>query len=546
MRRAILIVLATLVPATVTAQDLPDGAQAPDEQAAPVEEGDAPVETPDAAETVPVEAPARIDEPVPQALPANTNDGAGEGGAAKPPPSDESPIPEQSLDQFLSMAMQNAAVLDEHAAKIRKAEWQQYRAKWAWGPKLRNDTTVAPVPANADPDDFGANVDEFFSLDIGPYIRQSTTIIVPVYTFGRINVARELAGLGVDSAELQRERATRDLEYQVKRAYYSAQLSNSFQTLLGEGTGIIKEKLAEMDEARDFGEADFDTADFRKLQVFDAELDSRVLDNQKLNDIATAGLKYFTDYRGLVNAGEIDTDAEPVPLQELPAYIDLAKTHRSELRLLDHAVEARELQLKLERRNYYPNVFVAANLGTGWSTEELALQRICREPSPGAQCVDTDDLYSRPFSDPLNFFSFGIALGVRWEFDFWQRHGKLNEVKAQNDEVLAQRRRALGAIVLEIKKLHTDARVALEKVAVTERRLEAARRWRDQFGLTMQTGGGDIKDAVDPLKAYFEARALHLQARYDYLVARAALAQGVGLPTLQSELNESASTSSDD
>ena len=55
----------------------------------------------------------------------------------------------------------------------------------------------------------------------------------------------------------------------------------------------------------------------------------------------------------------------------------------------------------------------------------------------------------------------------------------------------------------------------------------------------MQTGGGDIKDAVDPLKAHFEARALHLQARYDYLVARAALAQALGVANLE-ELNSSA------
>jgi outer membrane protein TolC len=48
----------------------------------------------------------------------------------------------------------------------------------------------------------------------------------------------------------------------------------------------------------------------------------------------------------------------------------------------------------------------------------------------------------------------------------------------------------------------------------------------------MQSGGADMKDAVDPLKAYYEARALHLEARYNYLVSRAELAKAIGVPSL--------------
>jgi outer membrane protein TolC len=121
---------------------------------------------------------------------------------------------------------------------------------------------------------------------------------------------------------------------------------------------------------------------------------------------------------------------------------------------------------------------------------------------------------------------------MRWDFDFPQAYGQYREAGALNDEVLAQRERALGAIALEIEKVWTDASNARRKVEITDRRLDAARRWRDQFGLGMQQGGGNIEDAVDPLKAFFEAKALNLQARFEYLVARAELAKAVGVPDL--------------
>ena len=147
--------------------------------------------------------------------------------------------------------------------------------------------------------------------------------------------------------------------------------------------------------------------------------------------------------------------------------------------------------------------------------------------------MDTDDLRSRPDNNPLNFLSYSIGLGMRWDFDFWQLRGGLKEVEAKQRALASQKRRALGAIDLEIAKQHAALVAGHQKVEITERRLQAARRWRDQFGLKIQAGAANIDDAVDPLKAFFEATALHLQARYDYLVATAEMAKIVGLVRLK-------------
>ena len=163
----------------------------------------------------------------------------------------------------------------------------------------------------------------------------------------------------------------------------------------------------------------------------------------------------------------------------------------------------------------------------GWSTEDVAPSSVCREI--GGECTDTSDLFARPSSNPLNFLSFTIGLGLRWEFDYWQLRGKSREADAVDRRTSAQASRAVAAIAFEVEKLWNDASEARQRVDVTERRLTAARRWRDQFGLKLETGGADLKDSVDPLRAYFESKALHLQARFDFLVAHAALTKGCGL-----------------
>lgn len=437
-----------------------------------------------------------------------------------------------TLAEMLEAAAQNAAVIQEHTARMEKAHWQQYRAKWAAGPKMRSETGFAPVPANAKPDAFGQNIDEFLALDIGPYVRQKFSVLFPVYTFGRINTIKALAALGVDAAALERDKAARDVQYQVRRAFYSLQLSTAFDALLEEGSALIKENLVKMEDARDFGEGDFDIKDFRKLQVFDAEVDGRVLQNRQLYGIAEAGLGYFTGVTEDVEVAALSIDAELPELGSLATYLDQARQTRPDFALLDSAVRARELQVKLARRDGMPNIFIGAELGIGWSTENPALTPVCRRVTADADCTTTSDLFALPYSNPLNFLSFGVALGMRWDFDYWQQRGKVKEALAQQQEVHAQQKRAIGAIELEVEKIWRDAHTALELVSVTQRRLDAARRWRDQLGLSMQSGAGNIKDAVEPLQAYFEAQVLHLQARYDYLVARAALAQAVGVDQL--------------
>lgn len=437
-----------------------------------------------------------------------------------------------SLKSVTTLALRNAAVIREFEAKLQKAKWQEYRANWAWAPSIKTTTFFAPVPEKAEVGSFASNLDQYLALNVGPFVRFKAELGIPIYTFGKISTAQELAEIGVDVAKMKQEEARLDVLYQVRRAYHSIQLANEFQALLDEGSSILKPKLETMEEDREFGEADFSTEDFRKVQIFDAEFDSRILDNKKLNDIASAGLRYFTGIEGDFGVKKVNPDEAPAELAALERYKDVAAVMRPDWRMLREAVRARGLQVEMAKSNIYPDIAFGTTVTLGWSTEEISLESVCRRPTPTSECVDTNDLFARPYGNPFSQFSVNFGLIMKWDVNYWQLRGKLGEAEADLATTQAQYDRARGGIELEIEKLYVDASSALERLRVQERRLEAARRWRDQFGLSVQTAGTDISKGIDPLKAFFESKALQLQARYEYQVARAALAKGIGVAEL--------------
>lgn len=472
-----------------------------------------------------------------ETAPAESAEEAAEAEEAAPaadevqPEEEASAAPVYSLEDLLNLASKNAAVIEEHRAKIERAEWQEYRAHRAWTPKIEATTLLAPVPADADPSRFDNNLDEILNFNIGPFIRQSVRVVMPVYTFGRIATAKELAALGLDVAKVQAEQARQDHFFQLKQAYYGYQLSQAFAEMLKEGDKLVKENLERMEDEFDFGEATFDTADLRRLQIFNAELDGRILDNARLGDLTEAAIQYLAGVKGDLRVPEIEEDAELPGLATLERYWELAMEHRPEIVQLNRAVKARELAVKLEKRNYLPNIFLAADFGVGWSTEDVAMQRVCR--MIGDTCVNDETLFTRPYSNPFHSLTFGVALGASWQLDIFGTYGKVQETHAQYDETLAQRERALGALRLEITKKHREAMDNLRKIEIQSRALSAARSWRNQFGARLHVGRGtNMKDAIDPLRAYYEARVSYLEARHNYLVSRAALARAIGLHSI--------------
>ncbi len=444
------------------------------------------------------------------------------------------------LDEVLEKAREHAALQAEMEAGEDLARATRSRADRARWPRLEAQSLLAPVPANADPSRIDANIDEILGLSIGPFFQQTVRIVVPIYTFGRISTVQELGELGVDVASLKRRRAVDDHLLETRRAYYGRQLSTSFAEILAEGAQLVTETLEQMEADRAFGEAEFGTADLRRLQIFDAEIEVMALDNERLYDLTGAALRHLTDQDTDLRVPPLDAAVADVDLHDLSTYQAAARSHRHELRLIQQAVQARRIEEDLARRQIYPNIFVAGDFRFGWSTEDPALQPVCRRLEPEGLCIDDDTLFARPWANPFDTLNLGVSLGMRWDFQPGDFRGRYRQAQARHSQMEARRQQVVAGVELEIEQTWRRAYDARRRIDIEERRLEAARRWRHQEGLSADLSGeDDIKELIDPIRHFYEAKIAYLEATHAYLVARAELGRAVGVQSLSDVDTES-------
>ncbi len=406
---------------------------------------------------------------------------------------------------------------------------RQDEADWAYAPKFELTSALTAVPAEADFNEVGTNLESFFELDIGPLSTSSLKVLVPIYSFGKLAAAVDLAELGVDQAALETEEQRLKIITQIREAYYSVQLGKTIQATMADGLAIMQEEIERLNEAREFGDEEVDVVALRKLQMTEADIAARLVDNDRLIRLAKASLGVLVQLDpAAFDVPAFDEDVDTSVLLPLARYQSLALEHRVDLNLLSKAVRARELQVDLAFADFLPDVFFALDFSLGVSTEEAPNQKGFVVAEGGNLPLEVE-----PLSDPYNFTRLGFVVGLRLKLDPANQTFKYKEAKAKLAETRALQEAAIGGVALDIEKSWVEADDERRKIEILDRKFKAADRWRKQVAVSFESGGASLNDFLLPLKAYYEARLSLLAARYSFRVAMAKLGQKVGLTDVE-------------
>jgi outer membrane protein TolC len=131
--------------------------------------------------------------------------------------------------------------------------------------------------------------------------------------------------------------------------------------------------------------------------------------------------------------------------------------------------------------------------------------------------------------DPLNTYTGGLGLALRWDMDFGRRLGELAESRAELAKLQSEAAEAERGVRLEVEKLAREALDARTMVDVQHEAMTAARGWVIAKTDLYENGLAEINDVLTGLVAFFQARMDHLKAIYDYDVAVANLERATGL-----------------
>ena len=342
--------------------------------------------------------------------------------------------------------------------------------------------------------------------DFSPALAAGIEGAIPVWTFGKLQGARDAARAGVRAAETQRLRTRADLRYQVRRAFYGLAFALDTQQMLDEGLPRIEQALKRLEEKLDAGDADANESDRYRVATVIAEIRARRAEAEHMARSATSALEALTGRDG-VSIPECPLAPLAFVPGELDTYRSDAQAHRPELLILSAALDARHAELDVARARYFPDIAIALGAETQYA--------------PGR----TPDAYYTQW-----FLAAGIV--ARWDLDFPGHAFREERALQKSLELENQRQAALDGTRVEVSDRYAAVVDALARAKAWDEGHRDARRWFISAAQNHQLGVLPIEDLVDAVTAYFRARFARLQALFDLNTAVAALELVVGSPLL--------------
>ena len=439
------------------------------------------------------------------------------------------------LDEILDLARKGNPGLAAGEQATAGIEAQLLEAKRAWMPTGELNSLLAQAPritctglqntdVNGKPitaeqncvqtEAIGTNSSGFLNAitPAGVFTRTELKLVQPIYTFGKISAGVSAAESGVKASQSRQFGLVADLDLNVRKAYWGAKLALEILDTLKEASGYLDTAQKKIEDELSEGTGDASVTDRLRLRTMRADIDGRILEAQRMADLARSGLRTLI---GPDAPSDLDVDSEPLDVvtisdRPLQRYEDEALASRPEVKALDHMVAAKRALAELESRRQYPDIVLIGTAAYAY-----------------ASSVDTPQ--NAYFNDPFHSLGAGIAAGFHMPLDLGVKNAHAAKLHAEAKEAEQKRREALNGIAFEVEKANTELIEAGKRTKVMQKGEKAGRQWIAAVAQNIAVGVAEAKDFSDALLAFFQARVRYLQSMYDYNIAAAALTRATGV-----------------
>lgn len=423
-----------------------------------------------------------------------------------------------TLPMLIERARANDHRVKEAQAQLQVFQAKYQAAKWAWFPAIDSYVAFAGPTPEAKNDGLGGppttKATLMYDLDFGtPGVttRAGAQGVMPIFTFGKLDALEEAGKKGVEAGEALESRAEDEAELQVAQAFYGYCLAQS-------GARVAKETLEKLDDARKTLERlraeeseQVTQMDVYKIDYYRGLVQAQVVAAENGGRFALAAIRLLIAAKPgeAIEIVEEKLDDNDGTLPPVDSYFAMAEQFRPELKAIAAGIGAREQEVLIRERMFYPDLGIAGFFRWAWTTNTT------RQYSPFAY-------------DPFNDLSAGLFLVASYKWDFPQKSAQLAESRAELHKMQHQRDLLAGAVRMEIEKAWGDTQAGLargEKLAQAER---DARRWATAAFTAFDIGTGDTRELVDAFTAYATSSLQHAQADYDVKIGLRTLARAVG------------------
>lgn len=420
-----------------------------------------------------------------------------------------------TLDEALSLAEERAPTLAIARSETETAILRRFQAKMERVPQITLTAAAGPGPIGVDRVRADGSVEEEIRFIGGITLGGEARIVVPVSTFGKVKLAKELAEMGIDAAELAEDVARLEARYEAYRAFTGLQWFYRMAPVIAEVEGRMAQAKEMLEDRLDDGDFTARTS-LRQLTIFSAEIVKMRGDLNQVGFLAQQAMRLVL---GLPEDTPV-TEFEELQLRsdDLPAVatlVEYAQQHRPDYRRLQIAVDAADQAVRLQRRMGTPNAFFQARGGVIYTPTV--------DGAPGFTVIQ----------NRFNDLNGEIMLGLRWDIQPGRQRAAVLLAEQRAQTVRAQQQGAVVGLELQIREAHMNAQQQLELVIAQNDARRAAEAWLNTRALQFDQGLASFEDLVDPLKAYYESLAAYFEAllRYKLHVANLGMLVGWDDPT---------------
>ncbi len=471
-------------------------------QASPVARADAPPAT---RADAPPATPA-------VAQPPKTDDAGGFGDPAENAPATIA-AHRYTLTECLVLADCNFPNLWAARARLSYAHAQLEEAKWTpwfnW--TAQSSFGVAPTLSGTvlfpQSNQQQRNITTLGNLQ--PFVGYGVSGVVPLYTFGKIETAREAAEANVRVSEWDQEKWRQSMRMDVRRAYYGVQLARDAREVfsdalerLDKGIQGVKDKIAK-------GDPNVTDIDRLRLEEFRQEVLSQSLAGPKGEAYAIAALRFMTGVQTNFDVPDEPLKRPDRPLVSIAQYLEAARVLRPDVNMARAGIVARRALVEFNRAKLFPDI------GLGAGADFIS--------TPAA--VPQNNVWA---ADGWNHFYYYFGFGLKWSLDLLPQEARIQQAESQFEETRALERLALGNAMLEVEKAYADAVEAKAREETWDKAEHIAKQWISTVQDHIDLGTWDEKSLLEPLRSYAGARGQHLYALMDYNVSLSSLALASG------------------
>ncbi len=408
------------------------------------------------------------------------------------------------------------------AAVAARRDFASARAQLARASRYLTEFSLssahAPAPSLSNPNDTPTDrlfLDPDVRNDWGelrPFSQVEVEFLQPLHTWGQLggNVRAASSGVRVEEAAVREEEL--DVALQAGELYYGLLLTEALRLVARDAGDIVDQAKEEIERLLQDGAPDVDDADLFQVLITEQEFKRLVVEVEEKNRTAEVALRrlLFLPDSVVVVADEViltPIQLEPLSLED---YLDLASRRRPELDRAAAGLAARRALVDVAKSDYYPKIFFGGRFRASGTAGRY------NQPNPF-------------HSDRLRGTSIEAGLGVRLGLGFHQTRARVEQARAQANEVGYQLEGLRQLILFEVEEAYrtlTTAGAALESAQEAYR---LSKEWLQTETVNFDLEIGDTENLVRAVRSNLDLQAKEYQATYDYNVAVLKLHRSCGL-----------------